>query len=453
MHWALVIKRQIKFLLVVGVLLFLARLLLVDFLVHAPKTRSEPVIVVRKQHSKFAPLLAAFRENYLQDRELGSQVFASVNGETVLDAAGGWTADAVFTSQTMVFSSGKVIESLAVAVLADRFGVKYEDAIAKHWPEFGERFGQITVAQLMKHQARLGKVQVPFVSEQAILETFASGDKLAQWVLDSLRVDTEQDELTSSAYHAVTRGIVVDVLITKVTGRRGAQFVREEIFDKLAIAAEDCNVGVKPHSFAKLQAMAPLPVTALKTVLHPVLEYFLRGKMSEQDYSYWFLTRAEFLGNVQVFSNHKEWVKYFALVEGGDVSIAVMGNSPVIQQLPLLSASFICDAKSLGRINTELVHRKGGALLSAEGWLEALQTSGGPVFDHLMQRNITFTNAGWGTDRFEEDWVGWGGAGGSVNLFNVRHRAVLTYVPTMLEARWHKPNAMRILAKFKELLA
>ena len=66
----------------------------------------------------------------------------------------GTTSNAPFDGDTMIniFSSGKQIETVIVALLVEKGLVKYEEKVATYWPEFAQGGkDQITVADVMRH--------------------------------------------------------------------------------------------------------------------------------------------------------------------------------------------------------------------------------------------------------------------------------------------------------------
>jgi CubicO group peptidase (beta-lactamase class C family) len=69
------------------------------------------------------------------------------------------------------------------------------------------------------------------------MEVFADLAKLEEWVFQSLQFDPEQggENCQTSTYHAISRGILVDLLVAKTDGRRARDFIREEITEKLGV--------------------------------------------------------------------------------------------------------------------------------------------------------------------------------------------------------------------------
>ena len=64
-------------------------------------------------------------------------------------------------SLAIIFSSGKSIASILIAMLVDKGLLKYNEPIATYWPEFAKNGkDKITVADLMRHEAGLQKFKI-----------------------------------------------------------------------------------------------------------------------------------------------------------------------------------------------------------------------------------------------------------------------------------------------------
>ena len=91
-------------------------------------------------------------------KEINAQLCIYVGEECVVDLWSSVTDDPNFGPDSLVnvFSSGKSLESIAIAMLVDRGLIDYDDAISKHWPEFAkESKHSITLADLMRHESGL----------------------------------------------------------------------------------------------------------------------------------------------------------------------------------------------------------------------------------------------------------------------------------------------------------
>ena len=94
------------------------------------------VIFVQKGLERhLEPVIEAFRANFREGREDGAQLAVYHRGRLVLSLAGGSMDE---LTRTTVFSSTKVVESLCIALLADRGLLRYGEPVATYWPAFAQ---------------------------------------------------------------------------------------------------------------------------------------------------------------------------------------------------------------------------------------------------------------------------------------------------------------------------
>lgn len=178
----------------------------------------------------FEAARAAFAENFARAgdyQEVGASFAAFHKGKCVVDLWGGhrdrerrapWTKDTLIN----VWSSTKGVTATAVAMLADRGRLSYEDKVAKHWPEFAVNGKEdITVAQVMSHRAGLNGFTEPTTIED-MFDWNSCVSKLARqkpaWVPG-----------TASSYHAMTYGWLAGELVHRISGKSLGAFVHSEI--------------------------------------------------------------------------------------------------------------------------------------------------------------------------------------------------------------------------------
>ena len=115
----------------------------------------------------FEAVRAAFEENFQYRNEIGAACAVYHKGQPVVDLWGGWRdpkARAPWVEDTLVlvFSTTKGMASLAVAVAHSRGLFDYDESVATYWPEFAqEGKGDVTVRQLLSHQAGLSAIDEP----------------------------------------------------------------------------------------------------------------------------------------------------------------------------------------------------------------------------------------------------------------------------------------------------
>lgn len=119
-----------------------------------------------------------------------------MNGETVLDIAGGYqdkerTVPYNINTMNMVFSSGKIPETIGVALLVDKGLMELDTPIARYWPEFAQKGkGEITMGDILSHRS-------------GAMDTFEETPDAA-----TLQDDQKRDEFLASQSFLFPRGTV-----------------------------------------------------------------------------------------------------------------------------------------------------------------------------------------------------------------------------------------------------
>ena len=182
------------------------------------------------------PVRRAFEENFRLNYELGAQLVVYSQDKVVVDLCGRSDAQAEYTAETLqnIYSSGKNMEALCIAVLVDRGLVAYRDKISQYWPEFG-RHGKedITVADALRHEGG-----VPFFTSPLSNADFKTDHKLTEnEITDPVAIEKviENSALFNldgqRHYHALTRGWILSGLIRRVDHKHRTlgQFMSDEI--------------------------------------------------------------------------------------------------------------------------------------------------------------------------------------------------------------------------------
>ena len=200
---------------------------------------------------RFDAVREAFEHSFADGLELGAALAVVVDGETVVDLWGGhrtldrsaaWQADTLVN----VWSVGKGVMALAIAMLADHGQLAYSAPVATYWPEFAANGkGAITVDQLMSHQAGLDGLNVPMADEdifdwQGVVEALANMAPL--WPPGSRCV-----------YHPLTYGFLAGELIRRIDGRSPGRFIAEEIAKPLKL---DLHIGLAAGDDARVAHMS-----------------------------------------------------------------------------------------------------------------------------------------------------------------------------------------------------
>ncbi|MEO1252679.1 MAG: serine hydrolase domain-containing protein [Pseudomonadota bacterium] len=109
----------------------------------------------------FSRVGEAFAENFDAGAELGASFAVVIDDVVVVDLRGGvaskagdqpWAEDTI----ACIYSSGKAVLAMLVALEASAGRINYDAPVAEYWPAFGvEGKEEITIAQVMSHQAGL----------------------------------------------------------------------------------------------------------------------------------------------------------------------------------------------------------------------------------------------------------------------------------------------------------
>jgi CubicO group peptidase (beta-lactamase class C family) len=206
----------------------------------------------------FEEVEEVFKENFRERDELGAACAVYHRGKKVVDLWGGyrdvgrrlpWQEDTL----VMVYSTTKGLAGMTVAVAHSRGLLEFDEKVAKYWPEFAQRGkGQITVRQLLSHQAGLSGLDEPLD-----LKTIADRDVLAAKIACQ---EPAWEPGTRHGYHGISLGWYEGELIRRVDPehRSLGRFFREEIAEPLGL---EFYIGVPPgvpdSRVAEIKAFRP----------------------------------------------------------------------------------------------------------------------------------------------------------------------------------------------------
>lgn len=189
----------------------------------------------------FAPVADQFRENFSARGELGAAVSISVGGRVVVDLAGGWRDQArtrPWTTDVLVnvFSVGKGLTAAVVACLVAEGRLDVDAPVSRWWPEFSYAGkGEVTVAQLLSHQAGLPSVHDPLPA-RAMLNHGLMAQVLAA-------EEPWWEPGTRHGYHVNTFGFLVGELVRRAAGTTVGALLRERFGEALGA---DVHIGLRP---------------------------------------------------------------------------------------------------------------------------------------------------------------------------------------------------------------
>jgi len=192
----------------------------------------------------FEPVRERFAANFLREdacREIGAALTVFHGERCIVDLWGGhadaagvrpWCKDTLLN----VYSTTKGIVATCVALLVDRGALRYEDTVTSVWPEFAQNGkAQITIAQLLSHQAGLPAFEQP-----------TSVEDLYDWHGRCAALAGQEPRWTpgeKTAYHPITFGYLAGEIVRRASGHRIGEFLQGEL--ALPLAA-DFFIGLEP---------------------------------------------------------------------------------------------------------------------------------------------------------------------------------------------------------------
>jgi len=205
---------------------------------------------------RFAAVRDAFAQNFANGAENGAAFCMTLEGKPVVDIWGGFADEAQtkpWQQDTIVnvYSTTKTMTALTALYLADKGALKFEDPVAKYWPEFAAAGkADVTVAHLMSHSAGLSGWKEPLTREDLYDWEKATSLLAAQapyWTPGS-----------APGYHAMTQGYLVGEVIRRVAGETVGTVFRKEIAGPLGA---DFHIGLPSTEDHRVADLTPPPAS------------------------------------------------------------------------------------------------------------------------------------------------------------------------------------------------
>ena len=386
----------------------------------------------------FEPIRSLFEQNmhrYLEDK---AQLCIYVKDQCVVDLWARPSDEPAFDGDALinVFSSGKSLESIALAWLVSEGRLKLTDPVTRYWPDYAAQDkARQTIADVMRHEAGLAALN------QALDPKDLHRDRLKDNTIGAILAAHPTQYRpggieASRDYHALSRGWIANEIFRRADaqGRTMGEFFETEI--RSAFNA-DLHIGVANEDLNRIARLRPVSIG--KHLLHSAWPF---TKTRKTHNTLWVL-----LGRLLNFALR-------ALMSPGmrpkeafkDLPIIQAFNHPLIIQGETPSANAHCSARGLARIGSALA--MGGTsqdkmLLNPEAW-QALHAE--PITrDMNIQTSFTqggvayFSKANTGAgamnralNQGREGFYGWMGLGGSIFQWHPEKQISLAFVPTSL---------------------
>jgi len=175
---------------------------------------------------------SAFEANFKRGLERGAQLVVYVNGEKTVDLFGitlpensalrPYDGDSI----NIIWSSGKVLASIAMCILVDRGLLDYESRVCDYWPEFAKnKKDDILVEDVLRHESGL----FGFHRKLRLDETLESIGKA---------IENSTPIVEGRVYHGYSRGLILNQICIRCDSKKRtiAKLLDEELFSKIGMA-------------------------------------------------------------------------------------------------------------------------------------------------------------------------------------------------------------------------
>ena len=218
----------------------------------------------------FEPVLAEFRANFTERREVGASASVTHQGKTVVDLWGGlvdekagtpWQRDTV----SIVFSCTKGAAALCAHLLVERGAISLHDPVEKLWPGFAQAGkAGTTLANMLAHTSPVPHLREPI-----------RPGGMADWDYMIGRMEAEEAFWapgTRQGYHGLTYAWTVGQMVRLAAGRPLGDFFRTELAAPLGL---DFYIGLpesEENRVARLIASDPAEVNFTSKFFQDVIQ-------------------------------------------------------------------------------------------------------------------------------------------------------------------------------------
>ncbi|CAG8478101.1 29615_t:CDS:2 [Gigaspora margarita] len=364
---------------------------------------------------EFLGVKKIFEENIKNGLDVGAGVSVYYDNKLVVDLQGGIAnleTGKVYDSETLqgVFSCSKTLTGIVIARLVEQGLLNYDEKISKYWPEFAQSGKEnVTLLDLVVHRAGVSYID----SHQMTLSDLSDLDSLAK-ILQSQPHNF--NGVSTKAYHGVSRGWYLNEIVRRVDPRHRTigRIVAEEIapvydiefyysITKKSLYQRVANI----YSYPMVRVLAKflLPKWMISEPLEPIFDEMMKTDS---------VTYKTLIGTAPDKSQPQDWNRYEMLNYEGP-SYSGVTNSKSMAKLAAIMAN---DGKPISNLTKGVLEPE----ILSKNTYDLVMTKLPEAFDVVLQTNITSTIGGFGYFRLkgveEYEFIGWGGSGGSMLLFN-----------------------------------
>ncbi len=390
----------------------------------------------------FEPVRRLFARNMSTMAEDEAQLCVYVGEEKVVDLWAAESNEQNFDADSLVnvFSSGKSLESIAIALLAQRGLLDYNTRIIEYWPEFATGGKEdITVADLMRHEAGLSSLNVSIPPEYFHRENLKQ-NKIGEILADH-PASIKKDEHYRREYHALTRGWIANEIVRRVhpEGKTIGEMLQEQVFNTLEV---DVRIGLSKE---ELERVSPIKLLSLgRHFRHTLRPDFLGRKVKHNILD---LTRnlMPLVARARRNGTRTQSPPFTGMETMAD--LGSLFNDPSLRQGETPSANAHASARGLAKLGAMLANQGtlgNREIMSQESWndmhanpvsrymlLTTHFSQGGVNHYRLPALSSHMDRSG---NKGREGFWGWMGLGGSIFQWHPEHKIGFGFVPTRLHA-------------------
>lgn len=184
----------------------------------------------------------ALEDGIREGLHLGAQIYVSLRGEPVADAALGENrpGEPLTPAHLLLWlSSTKPVAAVALARLWEKGRLEWDDPVARHIPEFAANGKEgITLRHLLTHTGGIRMLNLgwPESPWEEILAKLCAMKPEPRWVPGR-----------KGGYHQSSSWFILGEVIHRVDGRPFSTYVREEVFEPLGMT--DSWIGMPPERY------------------------------------------------------------------------------------------------------------------------------------------------------------------------------------------------------------
>lgn len=415
---------------------------------------------------EFEPVVNTLRKSIIEGWDLGASLHVILDQKSVVDVAGGYQdleKSKVYDLKTtnVIFSCGKVIETIAVALLVDKGVLDIEKPISEYWPEYAQQGkSDITMKDVLSHRSG-SSYSFDFVPSLDILQ---SPERRDEFVAKQKYIYPKH----TISYRAWSSAFIADAVCRRVDPKKRnlVQLVKDELFDNEDIFFSPPVEKRETSDYSISKVHDPTFLTLMFGLMPQIFLHAIYDKILPAHHP--FKMRASDLDIVKSMilkTKYPDGYSYFdlpGLPDLGDAALSFNNESSFLSY-NMMSGNSISNAKAISKALDKFMSQKVVGKKTFDQFMTTLPMG----YDRLLMLNITHTIGGWGVFPDQDHYLvhpiegldnctGWFGIGGSTLLHcKIRgkdgkmHNATFAYVMNAMSPVIRISRALNLL---KELV-